>query len=184
MNLPPALKTDIARQMRHDIKFLAVHGLMDYSLLLGVKKRAVRQQAGLHDSKQGTQRTRVGHASRGKFDGALSAEVVEGPGVYYVGIIDILQRWTLAKKVERLAKIVFRCLWQQRDGQCAARVSAALLNSPPSAPAHVERRLLTSHIIARCHPPPHPCRYIGSAAVPVPQAVRKPCYQGPAPARP
>jgi len=36
--------------------------------------------------------------------GGLRAAVVEGPGVYYMGIIDVLQRWTLAKRVENFLK--------------------------------------------------------------------------------
>jgi hypothetical protein len=34
-------------------------------------------------------------------------EVIEGPGIYYVGIIDILQEWNLSKKVERFFKTYF-----------------------------------------------------------------------------
>lgn len=29
---------------------------------------------------------------------------VVGPGIYYIGIIDILQQWTLQKRLERFAK--------------------------------------------------------------------------------
>jgi 1-phosphatidylinositol-4-phosphate 5-kinase len=47
-------------------------------------------------------------------DGALHASVVEGPGTYYMGIIDILQEWNFWKKCENLTKRVFRC--QNGDG--------------------------------------------------------------------
>lgn len=36
--------------------------------------------------------------------GGLRAAVVEGPGIYYMGIIDVLQRWTLAKRIENFVK--------------------------------------------------------------------------------
>ena len=40
---------------------------------------------------------------------AFSAEVIEGPGLYRLGMIDILQRWDLSKRLERLLKTVFKC---------------------------------------------------------------------------
>ncbi|ETO32622.1 multicopy suppressor of stt4 mutation [Reticulomyxa filosa] len=40
---------------------------------------------------------------------ALSADVIEGPGCYYMGIIDTLQRWNWNKKMERFFKIYFKC---------------------------------------------------------------------------
>ena len=39
----------------------------------------------------------------------FQAKVVVGPGLYYMGVIDILQRWDLSKQVERTAK-KFNCL--------------------------------------------------------------------------
>lgn len=41
--------------------------------------------------------------------GGLRAAVVEGPGVYYMGVIDILQRWTLKKRVENWFKTRVLC---------------------------------------------------------------------------
>lgn len=35
----------------------------------------------------------------------LDVEVVEAPGTYYIGLIDTLQEWNLAKKVERFYKV-------------------------------------------------------------------------------
>lgn len=37
----------------------------------------------------------------------MQANVIEGPGTYYVGIIDILQEWTLIKRLERFFKTKF-----------------------------------------------------------------------------
>ena len=41
--------------------------------------------------------------------GGYLARSVIAPGVYYFGIIDILQKWTLEKKLERWVKALFRC---------------------------------------------------------------------------
>lgn len=38
-------------------------------------------------------------------DGGLHTHYVEGPAKYYIGIIDILQEWTLTKRLERAIKI-------------------------------------------------------------------------------
>ena len=37
--------------------------------------------------------------------------IVEGPQSYHMGIIDILQRWTVRKRLERLAKSWRRDAW-------------------------------------------------------------------------
>ena len=37
--------------------------------------------------------------------GGMRAVVVEGPGIFYMGIIDILQQWDWRKRGERLAKV-------------------------------------------------------------------------------
>ncbi len=42
-------------------------------------------------------------------DGGMKAVTVEGPGTYYVGLIDILQEWTWQKRLERFAKMY---LWR------------------------------------------------------------------------
>ncbi|MCL4417737.1 MAG: phosphatidylinositol phosphate kinase family protein [Actinobacteria bacterium] len=44
-----------------------------------------------------------------ELDGAIKAQVVEGPGSYYIGIIDILQEWNWSKFIERWTKIVLKC---------------------------------------------------------------------------
>ena len=51
------------------------------------------------------------------YRGGLRATVVEGPGVYYLGIIDVLQTWTLEKRVENWFKS--RVLCQDTSGLSA-----------------------------------------------------------------
>jgi hypothetical protein len=38
-------------------------------------------------------------------DGGLHTRFVEGPAKYYIGIIDVLQEWTLSKQLERAVKV-------------------------------------------------------------------------------
>jgi hypothetical protein len=38
-------------------------------------------------------------------DGGLHTRYVEGPAKYYIGIIDMLQEWTLQKQLERAIKV-------------------------------------------------------------------------------
>jgi 1-phosphatidylinositol-4-phosphate 5-kinase len=54
--------------------------------------------------------------------GGLRAAVVEGPGVYYMGIIDVLQRWTLAKRIENFFKT--RLLFKDTRGLSAIAPNA------------------------------------------------------------
>jgi hypothetical protein len=42
-------------------------------------------------------------------DGGMHAGLVEGPGTYYFGIVDILEQWTWRKHWERMFKVYFRC---------------------------------------------------------------------------
>jgi 1-phosphatidylinositol-4-phosphate 5-kinase len=77
-------------------------GLMDYSLLIGV----VRRKYGVVDK---TTVDAVYADSLGQDkQGAFHASTVEGPGSYYMGLIDILQEWNFEKKVERYFKIYFK----------------------------------------------------------------------------
>jgi hypothetical protein len=43
-------------------------------------------------------------------EGGLAASMIEGPGVYYLGVIDILQEWRWFKRAERLMKRYLFCL--------------------------------------------------------------------------
>lgn len=43
------------------------------------------------------------------FYGGLRAAMVESPGIYYMGVIDILQAFTLEKRMERFVKTYFLC---------------------------------------------------------------------------
>lgn len=91
-------------------------GLMDYSLLIGVK----RQTFEIHKKAIVTPKvTDQNHDRQGisnlcnsvnyrtynqDSDGAIHAAVVEAQGTFYIGIIDILQEWNWSKRFERFIK--------------------------------------------------------------------------------
>jgi hypothetical protein len=43
------------------------------------------------------------------YRGGLQAQVVEGPGIYFMGLIDVLQRYTCQKRLERFIKTRIMC---------------------------------------------------------------------------
>jgi len=104
-------------QIKRDSDFLRDNNIMDYSLLLGIHntmqvfyiepeshpRRSIAEGVVVHEPPF-FQRN----------DGGLYAAVMEGPGIYFMGIIDILQEYNTAKKLERFFKIYFRC--KHRDG--------------------------------------------------------------------
>ena len=83
----------IHSQLNEDTRFLASHCIMDYSLLLGVSYEQIF----------------VNKEANEEENYAVSANVVEGPGIYYIGVIDMLQKWNTNKKMERLFKTYVRC---------------------------------------------------------------------------
>ena len=66
----------------------------------------------------------------------FSAETLQGPGHYRLGIIDPLQRWGMRKRLERLLKIVVRALAPTRAPTLAPTLAPtrALALTWPSCP--------------------------------------------------
>ena len=93
----------IVTQMQIDTAFLASQKIMDYSLLLGIYYMKIATQNpnnielkmdyNVNDMNLFT-----------NYAGGLRAQVIEGPGIYYMGIIDILQKYNFRKKVEKFVK--------------------------------------------------------------------------------
>lgn len=94
---------------------------MDYSLLIGVVHRKFevmdkRASTGTaHDSLDSA--IFRDNIFLQDTDGGMHAAVVEGPGTYYMGIIDVLQQWDYSKRLERFFKIY--CRWQDGPGLSA-----------------------------------------------------------------
>ena len=109
---------------------------MDYSILIGVRKerfkvvtkeelasctpsqdivvRETEVGGGLlslaKKSKAGWNVQQTHDSFKRDQDGAMRAQVVDGPGSYYIGIIDILQQWNWTKRIERFFKVYIKRL--------------------------------------------------------------------------
>ena len=69
--------------------------------------------------------------------GGLRATLVEGPGVYYMGIIDVLQRWDFWKKLEYWTKT--RLLCKNRHGISAVHYDECVLCMCRAVRKHIRR---------------------------------------------
>ncbi|KAL3664699.1 hypothetical protein V7S43_010448 [Phytophthora oleae] len=120
-------------QLMRDSDFLCAHGVMDYSLLLGVievsylvnrhniltRDGSVFLPPDSFTGKPGSPRHSTTEDLPFEIEATervkqstqclRAAEVVIGPGFYYIGVIDMLQTWNWSKRVERFMKtIIFR----------------------------------------------------------------------------
>jgi hypothetical protein len=74
-----------------------------YSLIIGIKKRNFDI---IHDpEKEKANRPNSKHKNSKKKYVAYNAKSVSGAAIYYMGIVDFLQDWSLRKKIERATKI-------------------------------------------------------------------------------
>jgi 1-phosphatidylinositol-4-phosphate 5-kinase len=107
--------------LKKDSDLLGEMGVLDYSLLVGVKKK--RFAVEVSDAELGLRRDDhaddvdddddggggVGAAAASRSGMAaistFRAVSVTGPAIYYLGIVDFLQDWTTNKKIERNFKI-------------------------------------------------------------------------------
>jgi len=103
----PAYAQNALDELRHDSELLMRHNLMDYSLLLGVHNEAVATHG-------------LPLRTRSVAPNAAVARQVDVPS-YCMGLIDVLQEWNMGKRLERIAKIVFKGRWARdvRDGMSA-----------------------------------------------------------------
>ena len=97
LQLDAVTSANIHSQLSKDTLFLQQQNIMDYSLLLGVSYQQINVERGPIKLRHPSDNYRV------------SANIVEGPGIYYIGIIDMLQKWNSAKKIERFLKTYVRC---------------------------------------------------------------------------
>ncbi|ETO31705.1 hypothetical protein RFI_05418, partial [Reticulomyxa filosa] len=114
-------KEKILEQLEKDSLFLRDTGIMDYSLLLGIYYMQIAHNPP-RNSRGFVHRARTTEPSKNStnaketenllndFHGGVRAQVIEGPGIYYIGIIDILQKWNISKKMEHY----FKC-WVLRN---------------------------------------------------------------------
>ncbi|ETV69961.1 hypothetical protein, variant 3 [Aphanomyces astaci] len=129
IKLPRGTSHALLKQIARDSDFLCGLGVMDYSLLIGMHYSQFKITSGhppedetnvftRSGSPKLTHRTRLesssatreeddwsGENTFGEVTHRYSAHFVSGPSAYYIGIIDVLQQWTLTKQVERLYKV-------------------------------------------------------------------------------
>lgn len=132
----------ISDAVQADSEFLRDQGIMDYSLLLGVCMRPFR----------------TGDASRGMGDScgsSVQSSVVVGAGTYFIGIIDILQKWNWKKRLERYWKLVLG-----KDGRGLSAVEPGFYQSRfrsgieqiLAVPREVDEMLQMYEMAAQCDP--------------------------------
>lgn len=132
LTVPPEEAEAIKSQLRLDSEFLRDQEIMDYSLLIGVHRTTRTLD---RDLLRAELYTRSGPVAGPEVahPGVLGSAPHESSRVYipcehdtpvlfYFGVIDILQRWTWSKRLERFAKIMFRCV--ERAGLSAVQPAA------------------------------------------------------------
>jgi len=112
IELHPAAANAIFRQLKQDANFLANQGLMDYSLLVGVVKARMEVLDNVVPGEYSEELLR--NLTRDNpflmdSSGGLRPICVQGASTYYVGMIDVLQRWNLKKKSEHFFKTLVLC---------------------------------------------------------------------------
>jgi len=80
---------------------------MDYSLLVGIHYRTEKNTTTTETVI--TSELSKNNENKKDPDEGFPSRVVVGPGIYKIGIIDILQRWNINKRMEQWAKMIFKC---------------------------------------------------------------------------
>lgn len=105
--MPRNKATRLKKQFECDTDWLCKHRIMDYSLYLGVHKRSydvdMSRRADLRLSS--STNNGINLAFFQEDDGGIGAVFIEGPAVFYMGLIDILQRYDESKQVERCYRL-------------------------------------------------------------------------------
>ncbi len=107
IELHPAAAKAIFKQLKSDAQFLCSQNLMDYSLLIGVVKSRMEVLDNVVPIEYSTEllanMTRDNPFLLDK-TGGLRPVYVEGASTYYLGLIDVLQKWDFWKKAEYYTK--------------------------------------------------------------------------------
>jgi hypothetical protein len=122
----------LTEMLRHDTEFLKEHNIMDYSVLLGIRR-------GLQPTSGGTQLTPQSTAVTQSHPGAYAPSAVFSALSYDFGIIDILQEWNNSKKMERMAKALIPP-FADIDGISAIEPSAYRRRFLKKMQRHIERK--------------------------------------------
>lgn len=114
VHLQDGVRKQFLDQVEIDTKFMESQNIMDYSLLLGIHNtRHIIMGPGTSEELK----LRKGAPFFAAKDGGMEAKIIEGPGLFFMGIIDILQEYNTQKKVERFLKTKF--LFKDSNGLSA-----------------------------------------------------------------
>eukprot|EP01084_Bolivina_argentea_P317319 550155_1 len=94
----------IFNQLKKDTRFLSSMNIMDFSLLLGILYVGVNVDIEMNEFESSFYNSYSNFNS--DYVNTFKASAVEGRGIYYLGITDILQKWDWSKKMERVIKIL------------------------------------------------------------------------------
>jgi 1-phosphatidylinositol-4-phosphate 5-kinase len=98
ISLEPGVGKRVLDQLMKDGDLLGKLGVLDYSLLIGVKK--YKFDLNLSDQDVGVDTAKANYIFKGS--------AISGPGVYFFGIVDFLQDWNMKKQAERMFKIYIK----------------------------------------------------------------------------
>jgi len=105
LQLDPETALRLICTLEKDTAFLARHGLMDYSLLIGVGVREYDVQKLGHNRSLNDTNQLLPQSQACRYD----ATVAIGPSSYTIAIIDLLQEYNYSKRMERCFKVCCRC---------------------------------------------------------------------------
>ena len=96
------LKQNFYRRLENDIIFLQENDIMDYSLLLGIHNHEQRSS----EENRMVSKFRLPQPDDTSFSGRQKnyCSSLDGKEIYFLGIIDILQRYNSRKQVEKVVK--------------------------------------------------------------------------------
>eukprot|EP01033_Poteriospumella_lacustris_P004167 gene4167-2968_t len=105
ISLPPDEAARVLNILKRDSELLRKLGVIDYSLLIGVKK----WKFGVDITEEMVDFNPSANSSKKSFEhkgpqSTFHARTVTGPAVYHFGIIDFLQNWTFQKNTKRASK--------------------------------------------------------------------------------
>merc|ERR1711971_572702 len=98
-------RSKIIKQLNIDTAFLCENNIMDYSMLLGIYyvKITYKDKECNHKEDELKQHSECSDDDD-DICGGVRASLIEGPGIYYFGIIDSLQTYTFRKRLETFFK--------------------------------------------------------------------------------
>lgn len=111
MALPSSTARAVAFQLIQDSNFLSQIHCIDYSLLVGIHHRSFNVSH--YSSAEQVNSFQSDHKPLMNQRG-MSVNEVHGPGIYFMGLIDMLQHWNLRKRMEHFIRVYL--LFQDRYG--------------------------------------------------------------------